>query len=370
MLTNNRKAIPIIFLMIALFINSCMASPPNEKIGIIFEAKINGAQDIYRISNLESQEVERITFTPNDFESYLLVSDDGKYAAFVIHGPDKASAWDTYKLDLGSLDTTLLNTRESGLPPTYPLGWAIGKYQILVPDYQGEALYKINLENESVEEVDLPSQRQIRPTHCQYSYDKKLIACDLFYKWANPIISSYIYVPESKVEIQLGDSNEFCFQPEWSPAEDKILLRCLSPDTDTSHIYLYEVVQGDTIYAQEIMNVTYARPSLGMRADAYAWAPDGEYFITVNCTISGSDHLFTIFNADGTLNKYLSPKKMPDDMIITDVAWSPDGQNILYIAGKDEEALNIYMMNADGSGNYALTTEPSNYSNLWVYSKP
>jgi Tol biopolymer transport system component len=365
---NHRRNISTILLIVTLFITSC--SPSREKIEIIFEANINGAQDIYRISNLKSQAVERLTFTPDDSENFLLVSDDGKYASFLIHGPDEASAWDTYKLDLESLDATLLNNRESGLPPTYPLGWAADKYQILVPDYQGEALYKINLENESVEKVELPSLRQIRPTHCQYSYDKKLIACDLFDKWTNPIISSYIYVPETKDEIQLGDSSEFCFQPEWSPAEDKILLRCFSPDENASQIYLYEVVEGDTIYAQEIINVPYARPSLRMRSDAYAWSPDGGHFIATSCTISGEDYLFTLFNADGSLNKHLSPKNMTDDMIITDVAWSPDGQNILYIAGKDEESLNIYMMNADGSGNYALTTEPSNYSSLWVYSKP
>lgn len=368
MFTNHGKNIPIFFLIITLFITSC--SPSHEKIGVVFSSNINGAQDIYRIANLKSPVVERLTFTPDDFESFLLVSDDGKYASFLIHGSDRASASRTYKLDLESLDTTLLNTRESGLPPTYPLGWAIGKYQILVPDYQGEALYKINLENESIEMVELPSQRQIRPTHCQYSYDKRLIACDLFDKWTNPVISSYIYVPETKEEIQLGNSDELCFQPEWSPAEDKILLRCFSDDADASHIYLYEVVEDDTVYtAQEIMNVPYARPSL-MEANAYAWSPDGRYFITTICTISGVDYLFTFFNADGTLNKYLSPKNMTDDMIIVDVAWLPDGQNILYIAGKDEESLNIYMMNADGSDNHAITTQPSNYSNLSVFSAP
>ena len=370
MLKNHGKNIPIVFLLITLFIASCMPLPSREKMGLIFEAKLNGAQDIYRISNLESPTVERLTFTPDDFERGLLVSDDGKYASFFIHGPDRASAWYTYKLDLESLDTTLLNTRESGLPPTYPLGWAIGKHQLLVPDYQGEALYKINLDNGSIEKVELPSQRQIRPTHCQYSYDKKLIACDLFDKWANPIVSSYIYAPETKAEIQLGDSSEFCFQPEWSPAENKILLHCFSDSEDIGHIYLYEVIGDNPISVQEIMNVPYARPSLRTRADAYAWSPDGEHFIATSCTISGTEYLFTLFNADGTLNKHLSPKNMPDDMIITDVVWSPDGQNILYLAGQDEESLNIYMMNADGSNSHAITTQPSNYSNLRVYSKP
>lgn len=337
---------------------------------IIFKANLNGGQDIYRISSLESQEVERLTFTPDDFESFLLVSDDGKYASFSIHGPDKASAWDTYKLDLESLDTTLLNTRESGLPPTYPLGWAIGKNQILVPDYQGEALYKINLDSESIEKVELPSQRQIRPTHCQYSYDKKLIACDLFDKWTNPIISSYIYVPETKVEIQLGDSNEFCFQPEWSPAENKILLHCFFDSEDIGHIYLYEVIEDNPISIQEIMDVSYARPSLRTRVDAYAWSSNGRYFITTSCTINGVDHLFVIFNADGSVDQYLTPRNIPEDMIVTDVAWSPDGQEILYIAGEDEEALNIYVMNADGLNSHVLTTQSANYSNLRVYSKP
>ena len=366
---NHRENIYTILLLVTLFITSC--TPSHEKIGVIFEANLNEAQDIYRIANLESQAMERLTFTPDDFESFLLVSDDGKYASFLIHGPDRASAWGTYKLDLESLDTTHLNNRESGLPPTYPLGWATDKYQILVPDYWGEALYKINLESESVEKVELPSQRQIRPTHCRYSYDNKLIACDLFDKWTTPIISSYIYVPETKMEIPLGDSNEYCFQPEWSPAEDKILLRCTSTEWDIYKIYLYEVVEDDPVYVQEIiMDVSYARPLLSLPVDTYAWSPNGRHFIATNYTINEVVYPFLLFNADGTLNQHLSPRNISEDMIVTDVAWSPDGQNILYIAGQDEESLNIYIMNADGSGNYALTTEPSNYSNLWVYSKP
>lgn len=369
MLTNYRKTILIVFFMIALFISSCMPST-NKKIGVIFEANLNEAQDIYRIADFKTQEVERLTFTPDDFESYLLVSSDGSYAFFSVFGQNLLN-WGTYKLDLTSLEITEpFNYTEEGLASLYPLAWADGKGQILVSDYQTAIIYKINLDNESVEDLELPSQRKVRPVRCSYSFDEKFIACHFFDKWANPIISSYIYVPKTKVEIQLGNSNEYCFQPEWSPAEDKILLRCLSDDADASQIYLYEVVEGDTIYAREIMNVPYARPSLRMRANAYAWSPDGKHFVTTNCTISGKDYLFTLFNADGSLNKHLSPKKITDDMIITNVTWSPDGQNILYIAGKDEESRNIYIMNADGSGNYALTTEPSNYSNLRVYKKP
>jgi Tol biopolymer transport system component len=48
--------------------------------------------------------------------------------------------------------------------------------------------------------------------------------------------------------------------------------------------------------------------------------------------------------------------------------WSPDGQKILYIAGKDENSLHIYMMNNDGSDNHAITTQSSNYSELSTYS--
>ena len=377
MLRNHRKRILIAFSVIILFIPSCILSPPREKrlppenMGIIFEANLNGAQDIYRISDFETQAVERLTFTPDDFESFLLVSDDGRYASFVIHGPDRASPWDLYKLDLESLETSQINTRESGLPPTYPLGWAVGEHQILVPDYQGTSLYKIDLDNDSVEKVDLPSQRQIRPTHCQYSYDKKFVACDLFDKWTNPIISSYIYVLETKEEIQLGGEDEYCFQPEWSPAENKILLHCFFDTEDIARIYLYEIVEDDSsVYVRKIKDVLYANPSLRARVSAYIWSPDGKFFITTSSSINSIVYPFVIYNSDGSINKYISPSNITEDMLITDISWLPDGQNILYIAGKDEESLNIYMMDTEGLNNYIVTTQPANYSNLRVYSKP
>ena len=369
MLTSRWKCIPITFLIVALFIASCVPSPSYEDIGIVFTTSLNRAQDMYRIANLESQELERLTFTPDDFEKHLLVSDDGGYALFAIYGPNLA--WHTYKLDLESFETTLFNKPETELASIHPIGWAVGENHILVLGYQARIVYNINLDNESVEEIDLPSQKKIRPVHCKYSFDEKFIACDLFDKWANPIISSYIYIPETKVEIQLGGSNEFCFQPEWSPAENKILLHCFSDTEDIARIYLYEVNEDNPpITVQEIMDVSCAEPSLRARVDAFAWSPDGKYFVATSCTLNGRDHLFALFNADGSLNQYLSPRDISEDMIVTDIEWSPDGQNILYIAGQDEESLNIYMMNADGSGNYALTKEPSNYSNLWVYSKP
>lgn len=369
MLTNNRQTTPIVFLMIALFITSCMALP-NENIGVVFEANLNEAQDIYRIADLKTQEVERLTFTPDDFESYLLVSNGGEDAYFAIYGPNLA--WHTYKLDLMSLKTTLLNKPATELGSIHPLGWAIGKDQnyILVSIYEARVAIRISLDNESIEEIELPSQGKVRPVRCSYSFNQEFIACYLIDKWANPIVSSYVYAPETKEEIQFGDSDEYCFQPEWSPAEDKILLRCLSDDADASQIYLYEVVEGDTIHAQEIMNISYAKPSLRMRADTYAWSPDGKYFVATSCTINGITYPFVLFNADGSIKQYLSPRDMPEDMIITDITWSPDSQSILYIAGQDEELLNIYIMNADGSESQVLTMEPSNYSNLWVYSKP
>jgi TolB protein len=81
-------------------------------------------------------------------------------------------------------------------------------------------------------------------------------------------------------------------------------------------------------------------------AQGYAWSPDGRKIVfTVGDWMSGDTEIY-VMNADGSGQRNLTRHPGPDDY----AAWSPDGRKIAFVRNRE-----IYVMNADGSGQRRLT---------------
>lgn len=90
------------------------------------------------------------------------------------------------------------------------------------------------------------------------------------------------------------------------------------------------------------------------------WSPKGDKIAYLSCGIDGSSQIF-VANADGSNQKQLtstvSPKWLdtgfPRDGN-EDPQWTPDGKKIVYVSWENEKP-EIFIMNADGSGQTRLT---------------
>jgi Tol biopolymer transport system component len=171
---------------------------------------------------------------------------------------------------------------------------------------------------------------------------------------------------ETKMVSPLVDNDTVtCDEPKWSPNGKRVLLYCdLSTDgiSENNHIYILDAIGVNPVTIKEFADLPCGR-SPGAK---FAWSPDGTQFIAAYCKMNNDPRSLVIFNPDGSVKTNLP---LPtNQMYISEMVWSPAGQKILYIAGKDEHSLNIYMMNSDGSNNHAITTQPTNYSELSIYS--
>jgi len=90
------------------------------------------------------------------------------------------------------------------------------------------------------------------------------------------------------------------------------------------------------------------RPKGLYRSDSLTWSPDGRKLAFVAGNEDTCDFCFDLYvmNADGS-----GQRRLTHGGLAFDPAWSPDGRKIAFSGG----AQGIFVMNADGSGERRLT---------------
>ena len=149
-------------------------------------------------------------------------------------------------------------------------------------------------------------------------------------------------------KLQTGTTD--AFEPDWSPDGKRIAFRGTITGAG-SNIF---VVNTD---GTGLVNVT----NRGSAEDfGHCWAPDGRRLAFTSRRDNGTFSVYVV-NADGTgLRRIVEGYSR-------DPAWSPDGAKIAYSAQGDQIGSNIYVVNADGTGRkflsgdrpFAFDTNPS-----------
>jgi TolB protein len=88
-----------------------------------------------------------------------------------------------------------------------------------------------------------------------------------------------------------------------------------------------------------------------------AWSPDGK---RIACTHASG---IAVMNADGSAIKTLLPHSFsetysPEDMGVTKPSWSTDGRIAFEHIGNENQPVQIYVMNSDGTGARRLSSHP------------
>lgn len=358
----------------AILNTQCVRS--GQQFGIIFSANLDGNQDLYRAYNADFQTLERITHTPFEYEQDIKTTKYGERILFSVLG--KNLGWGTYLLDLTSQGLTSLGDPAMEMHSTKPLTWSFDESRVVLLEKQTGKIYEVNPNNLGVKELEIFHPVDFSTiVDIDYSPDGKRIA---FTGLRNPVPplsakSSFVYDFETKSLTLLVDSDAAtCDKPRWSPSGKQILVNCdLSTDgiTENYHLYILEVVGKKPVTIKQTVDLPCGSRFSWAPDAKYAWSPDGKQFIATYCRMEmGNAGTIFIFNSDGSLDRSFSPFDTGETPIyVTEVSWSPDGQKILYIAGENEGALNIYMINADGTNNRAITSQLANYEDLSIFQK-
>jgi len=145
--------------------------------------------------------------------------------------------------------------------------------------------------------------------------------------------------------------------PDFSPDGSKIVFSAKPADSPTRDIY---VIGSDGSGLTRLTN--------GVGNNGYpAFSPDGSKIVfTSNRT--GTSQVY-VMNADGSGQAQFTFDPQPKDQVPD---WSPDGSKIAYLA--DTHGISdvvspswgdIWVMNADGSGQHAITSGASWYGTAW-----
>lgn len=184
----------------------------------------------------------------------------------------------------------------------------------------------------------------------KFSPDGRLIA---FTGLERGLPNSEIFVmaADGRQRIQLTKTPQGNSDPTWSPDGTRIAF-VSERDGGVPQVF---VMRSDGSDVRQITDDTAAKSQL-------AWSPRGDRIAFVRIPAGGGDRDIYSINADGSNLTDLSNDPTSFDL---EPAWSPDGARIAYsgpLHPGESVGMDLWVMNADGSGKQALSHEDNRYS--------
>jgi len=159
---------------------------------------------------------------------------------------------------------------------------------------------------------------------------------------------------------RLTRTANFDFAPTWSPDGRKI---AFSSGPGGLSVMNLSVMNADGSGRRTLTNERFSWP--------HDWSPDGRK-IAFPSERDGNPEVY-VMNADGSEQRNLTRNPAGDNLRTPDIqqttaehsAWSPDGRQLLFVSNRDGNS-EVYVMNADSSGQRNLTRNPAQDSDpVW-----
>ena len=170
----------------------------------------------------------------------------------------------------------------------------------------------------------------------------------------------YMINPDGTNPVQLTHDQEVNTSPSWSPDGKKIAF--MSTREGKPEIYVMNANGTDQV---RLTKNEALDDFFSIRLpDFPSWSPDGKKIAFVSDP--RPEHRLPeiyVMNADGTNQTRLTHTPLPPDSWIPvgPLSWSPDGEKIVLVATKDDNA-EIHVMNADGTNWARLTNHEAHDS--------
>ncbi len=210
-------------------------------------------------------------------------------------------------------------------------------------------IYLMNADGSGQTRLTDSSAWETRP---RWSPDGRRIA---FFSYRDGKTEIYVMNADGSEQTRLTDNQAGNVWPSWSPDGRRIVF--VSYRDESSDVY---VMNADGSGQTRLTD----NSAMEMRP---VWSPDGGR-IAFNSDRKGNWEVY-VMNADGTGQMRLTDNQASDISPI----WSPNGRRIAFSSDRDDpdpndgnRIVNIYVMNADGSGQMRLTdSSASDYAVSW-----
>jgi Tol biopolymer transport system component len=157
--------------------------------------------------------------------------------------------------------------------------------------------------------------------------------------------------PNGSGRTQLTRTPQGNSDPTWSPDGTEIAF-VSERDAEGPNIF---IMRSDGTHVREITHDSAGKSQL-------AWSPKGDRLVFVREPAGGGDRDIYSIKTDGSGLADLTNDPSNSDL---EPAWSPDGSHIVYsgpIHKGESVGMDLWIMNADGSGQHELSHEDNRYS--------